>query len=186
MKVILRQIYLYNFHIFKFNNLKMFHDLYSHCLTQILFKTTCNPKPEVVPTYAKHNPNSLRLQATNAISAIDHVKLCTAQHISIRNKQTLASPDHILNNQKPCHDRPRQSSSFGSQETTHQLIILGKATGGSLSVVIRCRSENEIRCLVPSALLAGYSESTTPHAVYSTANNTILSFSLLLAQISHM
>ena len=40
MKVILRQIYSYNFHFFKLNNLKVIHDLYSQCLTQILSKTS--------------------------------------------------------------------------------------------------------------------------------------------------
>ena len=40
MKVFLRQIYSYSFHIFKLNNLKVIHDLYSQCLTQTLSKTT--------------------------------------------------------------------------------------------------------------------------------------------------
>ena len=40
MKVFLRQIYSYNFHFFKPNNLKVIHDLYSQCLTQILSKTS--------------------------------------------------------------------------------------------------------------------------------------------------
>ena len=40
MKVFLRKIYSYNFHFFKFNNLKVIHDLYSQCLAQILSKTT--------------------------------------------------------------------------------------------------------------------------------------------------
>ena len=40
MKVFLRQIYSYNFHFFKLNYLKVIHDLYSQCLTQILSKTT--------------------------------------------------------------------------------------------------------------------------------------------------
>ena len=35
-----RQIYLYDFYIFKLNNLKVIHDLYSQCLTQALSKTT--------------------------------------------------------------------------------------------------------------------------------------------------
>ena len=40
MKVFLRQIYSYNFHFFKLNNLKVIHDLYSQYLTQILSKTS--------------------------------------------------------------------------------------------------------------------------------------------------
>jgi hypothetical protein len=36
------------FHIFKLNSLKVINDLYSQCLTQILFKTTCNSEPEGV------------------------------------------------------------------------------------------------------------------------------------------
>jgi len=39
MKVFLRQIYSYNFHICKLNNLKVIDDLYFQCLTQTLFKT---------------------------------------------------------------------------------------------------------------------------------------------------
>jgi hypothetical protein len=35
-----RQIYLYSFHIFKFNNLKVIYDLYSQCLIKNLSKTT--------------------------------------------------------------------------------------------------------------------------------------------------
>ena len=35
-----RQIYSCGFHIFKFNNFKVIHDLYSQCLTQALSKTT--------------------------------------------------------------------------------------------------------------------------------------------------
>ena len=38
--VFLRQIYSYNFHFFKPNNLKVIHDLYSQYLTQTLSKTT--------------------------------------------------------------------------------------------------------------------------------------------------
>jgi hypothetical protein len=38
MKVIVKTNYLYDFHFFKLNNLKIIHDLYSQCLTQILSK----------------------------------------------------------------------------------------------------------------------------------------------------
>ena len=47
MKVFLRQIYSYNFHFFKLNNLKVIHDLYSQCLTQTLSKTTFFSSMEV-------------------------------------------------------------------------------------------------------------------------------------------
>ena len=40
VKVFLRQIYSYNFHICKLNNLKGIDHLYSQCLTQTLSKTT--------------------------------------------------------------------------------------------------------------------------------------------------
>jgi hypothetical protein len=40
MKVFLRQIYSCGFHIFKLNNLKVIHDLYSQHLTQTLSKMT--------------------------------------------------------------------------------------------------------------------------------------------------
>ena len=40
MKVFSRQIYSYNFHIYKLNNLKVIDDLYSQCLTQSMSKTT--------------------------------------------------------------------------------------------------------------------------------------------------
>ena len=40
MKVFSRQIYSYNFHICKLNNLKVIDDLYSQCLTQTLSKTS--------------------------------------------------------------------------------------------------------------------------------------------------
>jgi hypothetical protein len=40
IKIFLRQIYSYGFHIFKLNNLKIIHDLYSQCLTQTLSKAT--------------------------------------------------------------------------------------------------------------------------------------------------
>ena len=39
-KCFLRQIYSFIFHIFKLNNLKIIHDLYSQCLTQTLSKTS--------------------------------------------------------------------------------------------------------------------------------------------------
>jgi hypothetical protein len=48
MKVIFKTIYLYDFHIFKLNNLKIIHDLYSQYLTQTLSKTTCNREPEIL------------------------------------------------------------------------------------------------------------------------------------------
>jgi hypothetical protein len=41
-------MYLYDFHIFKLNDLKVIHDLYSQCLTQTLSKTTSNREPEGV------------------------------------------------------------------------------------------------------------------------------------------
>jgi hypothetical protein len=37
---------LYDFHIFKLNDLKVIHNLYSQRLTQTLSKTTCNREPE--------------------------------------------------------------------------------------------------------------------------------------------
>ena len=40
MKVFSRQIYSYNFHICKLNNLKVIDDLYSQYLTQNMSKTT--------------------------------------------------------------------------------------------------------------------------------------------------
>jgi hypothetical protein len=43
-----RQIYLYDFHIFKLNDLKVIHDLYSQYLIQTLSKTTSNSAPEGV------------------------------------------------------------------------------------------------------------------------------------------
>jgi hypothetical protein len=48
MKVISRQIYIYDFHIFKLNNLKVIHDLCPRCLTQTLSKTTSNGEPKGV------------------------------------------------------------------------------------------------------------------------------------------
>jgi hypothetical protein len=51
MKVFLRQIYLYNFHIYKLNNLKVITDLYSQCLTQILSKTTSKFNTEGIQHY---------------------------------------------------------------------------------------------------------------------------------------
>jgi hypothetical protein len=43
-------MYLYDYYIFKLNNLKVIHDLYSQCLTQTLSKTTSNREPkEVAP-----------------------------------------------------------------------------------------------------------------------------------------
>jgi hypothetical protein len=44
MKVISRQIYLYDFHIFKLNNLKVIYNLYFH--TKTLCKMTCNTQRE--------------------------------------------------------------------------------------------------------------------------------------------
>ena len=46
-----KQIYSYGFHIFKFNNLKVIHDLYSQCLTQTLSKTTFFMGTEGVPNW---------------------------------------------------------------------------------------------------------------------------------------
>jgi hypothetical protein len=46
MKVIFKTNYFYDFHIFKLNDLKVIHDLYSKCLTQILSKATSNREPE--------------------------------------------------------------------------------------------------------------------------------------------
>ena len=40
MKIFLRQIYSYNFYIFKLHNLRVIHDLYSQGLTQTLSKTS--------------------------------------------------------------------------------------------------------------------------------------------------
>jgi hypothetical protein len=48
MKVFTIQIYSCSFHIFKLNDLKVIHDLYSQCLTQTLSKTTSFIKPEGV------------------------------------------------------------------------------------------------------------------------------------------
>jgi hypothetical protein len=48
MKVYTRQIYSCSFRISKFNNLKVIHDLYSQCLTQILSKMFSFTKPEGV------------------------------------------------------------------------------------------------------------------------------------------
>jgi hypothetical protein len=47
-KYFARQIYLCSFHISKLNDLKVIHDLYSQCLTQIMSKTTSFTKPEGV------------------------------------------------------------------------------------------------------------------------------------------
>ena len=43
------------FHIFKFNNLKVIHDLYSQCLTQALSKTTLFFSMEGVPILNSNN-----------------------------------------------------------------------------------------------------------------------------------
>jgi hypothetical protein len=43
-----RQIYLYNFYIYKLNNLKVIDDLYSQCLIQTLSKTTFKSDTEGV------------------------------------------------------------------------------------------------------------------------------------------
>jgi hypothetical protein len=48
MKVIFKTNYLYNFHIFKLNTLKVIHDLYSQFLTQTVSKMTSNREPEGV------------------------------------------------------------------------------------------------------------------------------------------
>jgi hypothetical protein len=49
-----RQIYLYDFHIFKLNDLKVIHDLYSQCLTQSLSKTTSNRETKGVVHKARN------------------------------------------------------------------------------------------------------------------------------------
>ena len=51
MKVFLRQIYSYNFHICKFNKLKIINDLYSQCLTQTMSKTSSFTNTEGVLLY---------------------------------------------------------------------------------------------------------------------------------------
>jgi hypothetical protein len=51
MKVFFKTNHLYDFHIFKLNDLKVIHDLYSQCLTQTLSKTTSNREPEGVGGY---------------------------------------------------------------------------------------------------------------------------------------
>jgi hypothetical protein len=50
-KYFARQIYSYSFLISKLNDLKVIHDLYSQCLTQILSKTTSSTKLEGVLIY---------------------------------------------------------------------------------------------------------------------------------------
>jgi hypothetical protein len=47
-KYFLRQIYSYNFYIYKLNNLKVIDDLYSQCLTKISSKTTSKSDTEGV------------------------------------------------------------------------------------------------------------------------------------------
>ena len=51
MKVFSRQIYSYNFHICKLNNLKVINDFYSQYLTQTLSKTTYFTNTEGVQSY---------------------------------------------------------------------------------------------------------------------------------------
>jgi hypothetical protein len=51
-KVIFKTNLLYDFHIFKINDLKVVLVLYSQCLTQTLSKTTSNREPERVPVDA--------------------------------------------------------------------------------------------------------------------------------------
>jgi hypothetical protein len=46
------------FHIFKLNNLKIIHDLYSKCLTQTLSETTSNREPDGVPTVHTTHPQT--------------------------------------------------------------------------------------------------------------------------------
>jgi hypothetical protein len=48
MKVIFNTNYLYDFHISKFNDLKVIHDLYSQRLTETWSKTTSNREQEGV------------------------------------------------------------------------------------------------------------------------------------------
>ena len=52
MKIFLRQVYSYDFYILKLNNLKVIHDLYSQCLTQILSKTSSKYYMEGVQAYS--------------------------------------------------------------------------------------------------------------------------------------
>jgi hypothetical protein len=48
MKAIFKTNLLYDFHIFRLNDLRVIHNLYSQCLTQTLSKTTSNREPEGV------------------------------------------------------------------------------------------------------------------------------------------
>jgi hypothetical protein len=57
-----RQIYSCSFHIFKLNNLKVIHDLYSRCLIEILSKTTWFMGMEAVPFILFATPSVLVLE----------------------------------------------------------------------------------------------------------------------------
>jgi hypothetical protein len=61
MKVIFKTNLFIWFHIFKLNDLKVIHDLYSQCLTQILSETTSNSEPEGVHACAASHALLLHL-----------------------------------------------------------------------------------------------------------------------------
>ena len=61
IKIFLRQIYSYNFYIFKLNNLRVIYDLYSQDLTQTLSKTTIILSMERVHEYNSLLPNLMLL-----------------------------------------------------------------------------------------------------------------------------
>jgi len=69
MKLFSRQIYSYNFHISKLNNLKVIDDLYSQCLTQTLSKTTFKSYIEGVVKYLKFDLHYAFMQ--------QHVYVCS-------------------------------------------------------------------------------------------------------------
>jgi hypothetical protein len=60
MKYFARQIYSCSFHISKLNDLKVIHDLYSQCLTQIMSKTTSFTKPEGVVRTSRRKTKIMR------------------------------------------------------------------------------------------------------------------------------
>ena len=62
MKVFSKQIYSYDFHIFKLNNLKVIYDLYSQCLIQTLSKTTCFMGTKVV---CEKNVRKIKVSVNN-------------------------------------------------------------------------------------------------------------------------
>jgi hypothetical protein len=53
---------IYDFHIFKLNDLKVIHDLYSQCLTQTMSKMTSNSELEGV------RPNTIMISSTYKFS----------------------------------------------------------------------------------------------------------------------